>query len=92
MLYLIYFNDTKNVYNEPEINTGTFADDTCQITESRCIHKAMEEMNKIIMKLKDFVSANTIRINETKKEHIILKLKGRPLKVEVDLEYDIGRF
>ena len=47
----------------------------------------MEQIDKTIMKLKDFVSANIIRINKTKTKHIItLKLnKERLLKVEVEL-------
>jgi len=87
LLYLIYFNDVKNVFSETDINV--FADDTCLIASNNCIDEAMREMNDKIKRLERFTSANGIRINDKKTEYMIIQSKGKPLShIEEELYYE----
>ena len=76
LLYLIYFNDIKNLYSENDINI--FADDTCLLSTDEDIHVAMNKMKENVSKLEEFITANGIRINETKTEYMIIGPKGKP--------------
>ena len=74
LLYLIYINDIRNLYSDSELNI--FADDTCLISSASELQNAVNDMNTKLIKLDTFLSANGMKINESKTEYIMLKPKG----------------
>ena len=86
LLYLIYFNDVQNIFNDSELNV--FADDTCLITTNERLDDALKDMNHKIKTFEKFISANGIKINSTKTEYVILYPKGMKIDTNERLCYN----
>ena len=77
LLYLIYINDIKQLFPDNYLNI--FADDTCLISFASNLKEAVNDMNYKLHELDIFLSANGLKINETKTEYMFLKPKGKKI-------------
>ena len=77
LLYLIYINDIKQLF--PDNHLNIFADDTCLISLASDLKEAVNDMNNKLRELDNFLSANGLKINESKTEFMLLKPKGKKI-------------
>ena len=75
LLFLIYINDLKNIFDDNEFNV--FADDTTLIVTSDNLKDLMAIGNRKLTLLDNFLKTNGISINEAKTAYMILSPKGK---------------
>ena len=83
LLFLIYINDIKQVFNENEINI--FADDTVIIIIGDNIDNMKRLANSKLSKLHEYLTANGIQLNNTKSQFMIMRRKGKQLDSKVNI-------
>ena len=86
LLFLIYINDIKNIFDTDEINI--FADDSALILKSQQLKLLFNKANQKMSILHDFLKSNGIKLNESKTEYMIVS-PNRPVpKHDMDVFYN----
>ena len=77
LLFLIYMNDIRNSIDENYLNM--FADDTTIILHATDKNYLIELANTTLVLLDKFLTANAVRINESKCEYMLVCPKGKSI-------------
>ena len=76
LLFLIYINDIKNIFDANEINI--FADDSALILRNKHFYQLFNKANHKMILLNKFLKSNGIKLNESKTEYMIVS-PNRPV-------------
>lgn len=76
LLFLIYINDIKNIFETDEVNI--FADDSALILKSEQLNQLFDKANYKMKILHKFLKSNGIKLNESKTEYMVVS-PNRPV-------------